>query len=218
MTTEPVHSVAADADVFLPADGLSLLGEDQGSGYGGRRFLVGRGDGQVCQLPLLLYLIMAAIAEGGVDGGWSADQVGARVGGRVRAAADRRQRALPDRGQARPARSHRGRRRGPAGRGPGAAPAAPGEPRAGTEIARLPLRRRAAERDRPGAVLAASAGSGGCCAVPQAALGARARRAAVLVSVAAAAPIMAETGTGRRAAPGRHRHCRHGVGVGSGTA
>jgi hypothetical protein len=67
-------------DLFLPADGLRLLGQHEGSGVAGRRFLVGRGDGQVVQLPLLPYLIMAAIAEGGVDGGWSADQVGARVG------------------------------------------------------------------------------------------------------------------------------------------
>src|SRR5579859_5033968 len=67
-------------DLFLPADGLSLLGQHEGSGVTGRRFLVGRGDGQVVQLPLLPYLIMAAIAEGGVDGGWSADQIGARVG------------------------------------------------------------------------------------------------------------------------------------------
>ena len=36
--------------------------------------------GRSLQLPLLAYLIMAAIAEGGVDGGWSADQIGARVG------------------------------------------------------------------------------------------------------------------------------------------
>jgi len=76
---EPVHPPTADPGLFLPVDGLSLLGEDQGSGYAGHRFLVGRSDGQVVQLPLLLYLIMAAIAEGSVDGGWSADQVGARV-------------------------------------------------------------------------------------------------------------------------------------------
>ena len=75
MATESVHWRAADA-VFLPADGLRLLGQYQG---GGRRFLVARGDGEVIQLPLLPYLIMAAIAEGGVDGGWSADQVCARV-------------------------------------------------------------------------------------------------------------------------------------------
>jgi hypothetical protein len=80
MTSEPVHSRTADADLFLPAGGLSLLGEYQGSGYAGSRFLVGRSDGQVIQLPLLLYLIMAAIAEGSLDGGWSADQVGAQVG------------------------------------------------------------------------------------------------------------------------------------------
>jgi hypothetical protein len=67
-------------DLFLPADGLRLLGQHEGSGLSGRRFLVDRGDGQVIQLPLLPYLIMAAIAEGGVDGGWSADQIGARVG------------------------------------------------------------------------------------------------------------------------------------------
>jgi len=67
-------------DLFLPADGLRLLGQHDSGGYGGRRFLVGRSDGQVVQLPLLPYLIMAAIAEGGVDGGWSADQIGARVG------------------------------------------------------------------------------------------------------------------------------------------
>jgi len=76
MATESVHSRAADAALFLPADGLRLLGQDQG---GGRRFLVARGDGEVIQLPLLPYLIMAAIAEGTVDGGWTADQVGARV-------------------------------------------------------------------------------------------------------------------------------------------
>jgi hypothetical protein len=78
MTSQPVRSWTGDAGVFLPADGLSLLGESRGSRYG-RQFRVGRSDGQVVQLPLLLYLIMAAIAEGSVDGGWSASQVGARV-------------------------------------------------------------------------------------------------------------------------------------------
>jgi hypothetical protein len=67
-------------DLFQPADGLRLLGQHGGGGYDGRRFLVGRSDGEVIQLPLLPYLIMAAIAEGGVDGGWSADQIGDRVG------------------------------------------------------------------------------------------------------------------------------------------
>ena len=72
MKTEPVQSRTAAADRFLPSTGLTLLGEDGEASYGGRRFLVGRSDGQVVQLPLLLYLIMAAVAEGGVDGGWSA--------------------------------------------------------------------------------------------------------------------------------------------------
>jgi hypothetical protein len=80
MTSAPVNSPTADAGLFLPADGLSLLGEHHASGYAGRQFLVGLSDGQVIQLPLLLYLIMAAVAEGSVDGGWSADQIGARVG------------------------------------------------------------------------------------------------------------------------------------------
>jgi hypothetical protein len=80
MATGPVHSRTADADLFLPADGLRLLGQDEGGGYAGRPFLVGRGDGRVIPLPLLPYLIIAAIAEGGVDGGWSAEQVGSRVG------------------------------------------------------------------------------------------------------------------------------------------
>src|ERR1700722_15006721 len=85
MTTQPVHSLAADDGVFQPADGLRLLGQDQGSGYG-RRYLVGRGDGQVCPLPLLPYLIMAAVAEGGDDGGGG----GARVSARVAAASGQR--------------------------------------------------------------------------------------------------------------------------------
>ena len=67
-------------DLFLPANGLRLLGQHEGGGYGVRRFLAGRSGGEVIQLPLLPYLILAAIAEGGVDGGWSADQIGARVG------------------------------------------------------------------------------------------------------------------------------------------
>ena len=79
MASKPVPSWTGDVDLCLPADGLSLLGEYQGSGYAGRPFLVSRGDGEVIQLPLLLYLIMAAIAEGGVDGGWSAGQISAHV-------------------------------------------------------------------------------------------------------------------------------------------
>jgi hypothetical protein len=79
MAPESVHSRTVEATLFLPADGLRLLGQHQGGGHGGRRFLVARGDGEVIGLPLLPYLIMAAIAEGGVDGGWTADQIGIRV-------------------------------------------------------------------------------------------------------------------------------------------
>ena len=79
MTTEHARAWTAEARLLLPAAGLRLLGHPDGGAYGGRGFLVSRGDGQVVPLPLLPYLIMAAIAEGGVDGGWTAEQVGARV-------------------------------------------------------------------------------------------------------------------------------------------
>jgi len=79
MATEHAQAWTAEAGLLLPAAGLRLLGHPDGGAYGGRGFLVSRGDGQIVPLPLLPYLIMAAIAEGGVDGGWTAEQVGARV-------------------------------------------------------------------------------------------------------------------------------------------
>lgn len=79
MATEHAHAWTAEAGLLLPADGLRLLGHPDGGVHGGRGFLVSRADGQIVALPLLPYLIMAAIAEGGVDGGWNAEQVGARV-------------------------------------------------------------------------------------------------------------------------------------------
>jgi hypothetical protein len=196
MTSEPVHSRTADADLFLPADGLSLLGEYQDSGYARRRFLVGRSDGQVIQLPLLLYLIMAAIAEGDVDGGWSADQIGARVGAasgqgltadNVRyliagklaplglVAADGADRPNPAPGAARPPRANL---------------------LPGLKIGGLPLRHRAT--GAVGRILAWPIVG----RVERLLLRYRRRRwalavggTAVLVSVAAAAPIMAGTGS-----------------------
>ena len=48
MATEHAHAWTAEAGLLLPADGLRLLG--QHDGHGGRRFLVGRSDGQVVQL------------------------------------------------------------------------------------------------------------------------------------------------------------------------
>lgn len=78
--TEPGPSGADDASVVRPADGLSLLGEYQGSGFTEPRFLVRRGDGQVIQLSRLLYLVTAAIAEGSMDGGWDVARVAARAG------------------------------------------------------------------------------------------------------------------------------------------
>ena len=84
--TEPPRAArgapAQAAGPFWPADGLHLLGEYQGSGFTEPRFLVRRADGQVIQLSRLLYLVLAAIAEGGAaDGGWDASQVAARVAG-----------------------------------------------------------------------------------------------------------------------------------------
>jgi hypothetical protein len=170
MTTQPVHSVTADADVLLPADGLRLLGH-----HGGRRFLVGRGDGEVFQLSLLPYLIMAAIAEGGVDGGWSADQVGARVatasGQRLTAEAVRSVVAgtLAPLGLIAPGGAER---RDPA---PGAA-RPPRVMLSGPIVGRVERLLRPYRGRRWALALGASA---------------------VLVSVAAAAPIMAETGNGK---------------------
>jgi hypothetical protein len=173
MTSLPVNPQTADANLFLPADGLSLLGEHQAGGHAGRQFLVGLSDGQVIQLPLLLYLIMAAVAEGSVDGGWSAEQVGARVGGasgqgltadNVRYLIAGKLTPLgliaadgADRRDGAPVAAGRVLRRPIAGR-----------------VGRLPLRYR---RRRWALALAGTA---------------------VLVSVAAAAPIMAGTGSGSR--------------------
>ena len=176
-------------DLFLPADGLRLLGQHEGSG-------VRPGDGQVVQLPLLPYLIMAAIAEGGVDGGWSADQIGARVGtasGQGLTADTVRYLVagklaplglIADDGADRPA-------------GPPVGSAAPGD-----AAARADDQRRAAARLGARAVgRAASWPTGhrlGRLLPPH-----RRRRwalavggAAALVCVAATAPIMAETGNG----------------------
>jgi putative peptide zinc metalloprotease protein len=78
--SEPVQPAAAPVGPVRPADGLSLLGEYQGSGFTEPRFLVRRGDGQVIQLSRLLYLVTVAIAAGSADGGWDAAQVAASAG------------------------------------------------------------------------------------------------------------------------------------------
>ena len=43
------------------ADGVELIGEYQGSGFREPPFIVRRADGQVIQLPRLLYLLAAAL-------------------------------------------------------------------------------------------------------------------------------------------------------------
>lgn len=60
----PVDSrTARDSDqseVFTLADGVELLGADQSGGFQRQRYLVRRGDGQIAQLPQVLYLVVAA--------------------------------------------------------------------------------------------------------------------------------------------------------------
>jgi putative peptide zinc metalloprotease protein len=75
----PAGAAPQGAGVLQPAPGLQLLGEYQGSGFTEPRYLVRRGDGQVIQLSRLLYLVLAAIADGSADGGWDAGRVAARV-------------------------------------------------------------------------------------------------------------------------------------------
>jgi putative peptide zinc metalloprotease protein len=60
------------ADPLYPVPGLELLGEYQGSGFAEPRYLVRRCDGQVIQLSRLLYLVVAAVADGSGDGGCDA--------------------------------------------------------------------------------------------------------------------------------------------------
>ena len=60
----PAESAAEGIDdrreVFGPAPGIELLGEDRSGGFQHSRYLVRRGDGQIAQLPRVLYLVAAA--------------------------------------------------------------------------------------------------------------------------------------------------------------
>ena len=56
------------------ADGVELLGEDEGSGFKDGRYLVRRGDGQLIQLTKLVYLLVEQI-----DGRRSLQEIAARV-------------------------------------------------------------------------------------------------------------------------------------------
>jgi hypothetical protein len=80
---EMTDVAATDEDtLYRPADGLALLGEYQGSDGGPAepRFLVRRADGQVVRLSHLLYRVTSAVAAGGAEGGWNADQVAMLAG------------------------------------------------------------------------------------------------------------------------------------------
>lgn len=48
-------------EVFALAPGVELLGEDHSGGFQQQRYLVRRGDGQIAQLPRVLYLVATAI-------------------------------------------------------------------------------------------------------------------------------------------------------------
>src|SRR3954447_21868220 len=67
------------------ADGIELIGEYEGSGFKQPPLLARRADGQVVQLPRLLYLIAEA-ADGRRDNDAVAAQVSERFGGNVSAA------------------------------------------------------------------------------------------------------------------------------------
>ncbi|MFC5994895.1 hypothetical protein ACFQE5_11810 [Pseudonocardia hispaniensis] len=58
------------------APGVELIGEYQDSGFQQRQYLVGRADGQILQLPALLYLVVADI-----DGKRDVEDVATRVSG-----------------------------------------------------------------------------------------------------------------------------------------
>jgi hypothetical protein len=75
----------AEAALYRPAAGLTLLGEQEGDGSGRAepRFLVRRADGQVIRLSRLLYQVTSAIAAGGAEGGWNADQVASLAGAQL---------------------------------------------------------------------------------------------------------------------------------------
>ena len=53
--------LARDDSVYGLAEGTELLGEYQGSGYQTPKFLVSRADGQVMQLPRLLYRLLGSL-------------------------------------------------------------------------------------------------------------------------------------------------------------
>ncbi|PZS19888.1 MAG: hypothetical protein DLM60_09520 [Pseudonocardiales bacterium] len=63
MDTERVEVDSGSAVGTVPrlADGVELIGEYQGSGFQEPRFIVRRSDGQVIQLPRLLYLLAASM-------------------------------------------------------------------------------------------------------------------------------------------------------------
>src|ERR1044071_4038787 len=70
----PPPAVRAGGEPLVLADGIELIGEYEGSGFKEPPLLARRRDGQMIQLPSLLYLIAAA-----ADGRHSAEGVAAVV-------------------------------------------------------------------------------------------------------------------------------------------
>ena len=71
---EPSPTTATDARVPKLADGVELIGEFEKSGFKENPYLVKRSDGQVIQLPELLYLVAAE-----ADGKRTAEEIAERV-------------------------------------------------------------------------------------------------------------------------------------------
>ena len=90
--SEPSHLGEGVIGPLRPAAGLSLLGEYQGGELAEPRFMVRRSDGQIIQLPRLLYLVAVAITEVAVQGNGTAaadvvaEQVSPEFGQEVTAA------------------------------------------------------------------------------------------------------------------------------------
>src|SRR5688572_13311608 len=76
------RAAGPSADVPARADGVSLIGELDHSGYETSPYLARRGDGQTIQLTELLYVVLEAI-DGQRDLAAIADVVSERIGRRA---------------------------------------------------------------------------------------------------------------------------------------
>ena len=106
MRTSDIAAAAPPADAPRLAEGIELIGEFEDSGFKEPPLLARRADGQVVQLTQLLYLVAEAC-----DGARDVDADRRRRHRALRQAGQRRERRVPDRGEAAPAGRARARRR-----------------------------------------------------------------------------------------------------------